>query len=112
MTALRNHLRHALRDAMWPLVGLSLVCYFSYHMVNGEHGLMSWVQLGTRVAEAEALADKVAADRADLSARVALLRPDALDADMLDEQARRQLGFVRPDEIIVLQPRPRSGAVQ
>jgi cell division protein FtsB len=36
---------------------------------------------------------------------VGLLRSDRLDPDMLDELARRDLGFVLPNDLVLLHPR-------
>ena len=36
-----------------------------------------------------------------LEARVALLRPESIDPDMLEEMARQMLGYVRSNEITV-----------
>jgi len=39
-----------------------------------------------------------------LESRTALLRPDNLDRDMLDERARLMLNYSHPDDIIIIQP--------
>ena len=36
-----------------------------------------------------------------LSRRVLLLRPEFLDRDMLDEQARHNLGLAHPDDLVI-----------
>jgi cell division protein FtsB len=41
------------------------------------------------------------ADRATIANKVERLSVDHLDLDLLDEQARRLLGFGRPEEIII-----------
>ena len=28
-----------------PVLGISLMCYFGYHLVEGERGLLSWLRL-------------------------------------------------------------------
>ena len=39
--------------------------------------------------------------RRDLERDVALLRPESLDPDLLDERARAALGFAHPDELTI-----------
>jgi len=39
---------------------------------------------------------------------VALLRPESLDPDMLDERARAILNLAHPDDLIMLKRRPPS----
>ncbi|HUF43773.1 MAG TPA: septum formation initiator family protein [Aestuariivirgaceae bacterium] len=45
--------------------------------------------------------DKVRAERIALDERVALLRPDSIDPDLLEELARTTLGFVRPNDLVI-----------
>jgi len=81
-----------------------MMAYFFYHAVQGEHGLLALREINARAAELQPKAEALADHRRALEARVALLQPDSLDPDMLDEQARRRLGFVHPDEIVILAP--------
>lgn len=84
-------------------IGLMFVLglYFTYASVQGEFGIFERAQI-------EAEAELLEAERARLQADVALLRNKThrlsdsyLDLDLLDEQARNVLGFVRADEIVV-----------
>lgn len=55
-------------------------------------------------AEAEALRserDRIAAELADMENRTRRLSDSYLDLDLLDEQARSVLGYVRADEIVI-----------
>ncbi|MGE0722796.1 MAG: septum formation initiator family protein [Alphaproteobacteria bacterium] len=88
-----------------PVLGVSLIVYFAFHLVHGDRGLVAWRDLTQRIEETEAMAREVAAQRAILERRVALLRPDSLDRDMLDERARSLLNLAHPDDVVV----PRSG---
>ena len=103
MTALVN-IRSRFRQAIAPILGSVLVVYFSYHMVQGNHGLIAYMSLQTKVEQAEARYADVHAERGVLEHRVALMRPDNLDLDMLEERARKVLGFVHPDEIVIMTP--------
>lgn len=97
-----------LRAALPPAFLILLCGYFVYHALHGDHGLLALRELETRAGTLGERAREVAARRAALESRVALLRPDSLDLDMLDEQARRQLGVLHPDEIAIL-PGPALG---
>lgn len=44
------------------------------------------------------------AERQELERRVALLRPESLDPDMIDERARASLNVVQPQELAILRP--------
>jgi cell division protein FtsB len=42
--------------------------------------------------------------REALARQVRLLRPENLNRDMLDEQARRTLGLTHPDDVVIYTP--------
>jgi cell division protein FtsB len=83
----------------------SLVAYFCYHAIEGERGLNAWWRLNQKYQMSETTLDVLKTQRATLDARVALLRPDRLDPDMLEERARSLLNFGRPDERVILLPK-------
>ncbi len=85
-----------------PVLGISLMCYFGYHLVQGERGLLSWLRLTQEVKLAKTRLADLAGEREALDRRVSLLRPEHLDRDMLDERARTTLNLVGPREIVIL----------
>ena len=90
---------------IWLTVfGALVLGYFSYHMIQGNHGVIALLELQSKVATAEAIQSEVSADRRRLVQQVALLRPDNLDPDMLEERARVMLNYVHPDEIVIITP--------
>jgi len=84
--------------------GALVLAYFSFHMIQGNHGVVALLELRTKVAAAEAIRAQTAAERQRLVQQVSLLRPDNLDRDMLEERARIMLNYGRPDEIVILAP--------
>jgi cell division protein FtsB len=94
-------LSHRLRSLLAPAICALAVVYFGYHVIQGEKGLIAYARL---VAEVERVEIGLAARQAEherLAAKVALLGPDHIDPDMLDEQVRRYLGLAHPDEIVI-----------
>lgn len=81
-----------------------LFAYFAYHLVHGDRGYFAWKGLEKKLAAAEEKYDQKLAERLALENRVKLLRPKSLDIDMLDERARVVLGFVKPDEKVIINP--------
>jgi cell division protein FtsB len=96
-----REIRRRARLIIGPILGISLVCYFAYHLVQGDRGLLAWVRLNQQVREAKTTLAAVDAERSTLERRVDLLRPDHLDRDMLDERARSQLNLIGPHEIVI-----------
>lgn len=85
-----------------PVIAISLLGYFIYHIIQGERGLLSWRQLNLKIEQAEARFKETTAEQNTLERRVQLMRPESLDPDMLEEQAREKLNFARKDEIVIL----------
>jgi len=96
-------IRRSARAAFGPVLGFCVVGYFAYHSFEGERGLYSYLRLTEQVRIAREHRDDVRAERVVMERRVALLRADSLDPDMLDEQSRALLNYARPDEIIILE---------
>ena len=78
--------------------------YFGYHLVNGDRGLLAMAQLQREVLIAEQNLAEAETTRKIWERRVAALRNQSLDPDMLDERARVLLNFSRKDDIIILTP--------
>ena len=89
-------------DAVAPAIGFCVVGYFAYHSIQGDRGLVAWMRLNEHIEIARSELDGLRAERAALERRVSLLRPDSLDRDLLDEQARIVLNYARPGEIVIL----------
>jgi cell division protein FtsB len=86
------------------IVCLGLACligYLSWHAINGERSFSQAERLSGRIATLEAERDKVREQRLALDARVALIRPQSIDPDLLEELARVKLGFVRPNDVVL-----------
>ncbi len=104
MRFVRDFLK-GLRDTVVPAVCALALAYFGYHAVTGERGLLSWLQVSQEVDEAEARLASLSGEREEIEGRVALLRPGALDPDMLDERVRLMLNLARPDEVVITRPK-------
>ena len=89
-----------------PVLGVSLMVYFGYHLIQGERGLLAWLRLTQEVKAAKLHLAGLADERDTLEHRVSLLRPEHLDRDMLDERARATLNLAGPHEIVILNDAP------
>jgi cell division protein FtsB len=81
------------------------VGYFAYHAHHGERGLHAKTSYKIRIAQLEAEIRGVKAEKADWERRVALLRADNLDRDLLDERARALLNGAHKNDVIVILPK-------
>lgn len=88
---------------------VGLVLYFAYHAISGERGAFALITLSDDLEKTKAELDLVRAERINLEHRVALMRPDSLDLDLLDEEARKTLGYgLKDEEVYMYQPTPQS----
>lgn len=95
-------LKYALREACLPAVFACVFAYLGYHLVQGNLGLLAWMQLEQRLDTLEREAADLAEKRQTLEHKVTLLRSDGLDPDMLDQQTRAILGYVHPQDVLIL----------
>ena len=65
--------------------------YVGYQSVQGERGLLRWVERSAEVERTRAEVATLADERRKLERRVSQLRSESLDLDLLDQEARRLL---------------------
>lgn len=94
-------IKRRLRAAVAPLFFFALVGYFGWSATQGDHGLVAYAQRQQLLKQAQDDLAQAQADRSSWEHRVAALRTDHLDADMLDERARAMLNLSDPADIIV-----------
>ena len=97
-------IRRQMKALALPFLGVSVLVYFTYHILHGERGLLSWWKLHKRVTNAETTARIVNNQKIRLEKHVKLLNPSSLDPDMLEERARLMLNFGHSDDVIILDP--------
>ena len=100
--AIGHILRRRARHVLVPMLGALLLAYFGYHAIEGDRGLLAYLRLTQEIKKAEISRDLIQADRVQIERRVALLRPDGVDPDMLDERARVMLNLGRRDELTIM----------
>jgi cell division protein FtsB len=87
------------------------IAYFAFHGWNGDHGLQAKRGFEIEMARLYQELDQVRAERAAMEKKVALLRPQSLDPDMLDERARDLLNWAHPNDLVMFKP-AKAGADQ
>jgi len=97
----RDGLRARLGRAIVPVACLCIMAYFAWHAVHGDNGLLRLVEMRDQRAALEQQVASARDVRRDLERDVALLRPESLDPDLLDERARAALGFAHPNELTI-----------
>jgi cell division protein FtsB len=107
----RQRKQSKVRPLLLPLGCLLIMGYFAYHAVEGDYGLFALDKLRDRTASLEAELATARAERRRLESRVALMRPESLDRDMIDERAREALNMADAKDIVIfLDPSDRPAA--
>jgi cell division protein FtsB len=92
-----NSLNNSKKIILNALLSLLLI-YFVFHSIYGNRGVIAYFTLNQRLEKAHSDLESLRAQRIELEHRVKLLRPESLDRDMLDQEARRVLGVASPKE--------------
>jgi cell division protein FtsB len=100
-----------MRRAALPALGVLVIANFLGYAILGDNGVMSWGDYRRLKAERSIQLSQFEAERARLVHRARLLDPRNADPDLAEELVRRELGLVRPDEVIIELDRPRTRPV-
>lgn len=111
MSYMQRDIKRRFTQALAPTLAIALMGYFIYHAIQGDRGLLAWIQLTQQldIAKAELAAIKEA--RQQLEDKVGGLRPESLNRDLLEEQVRQFLGYSHPDEMVVILDESSDGSL-
>jgi len=98
----RARLKAVLTGLALYLLAAGVIGYFGVNAYTGRYGLKAQQELDQEIIELTSELARLKAERAVGEKRVALLRADKLDPDMLEERARFQLNYVHPRDLVLL----------
>ena len=84
-----------------PALAVIVVGTFAGHAIAGPNGILAWGSYHRALQQRQAELAQIEQERAQLKHRSDLLNPRKADPDMADELVRKDLGLVRPDEVII-----------
>jgi cell division protein FtsB len=90
-----------IRRVAMPALAVIVVGTFAGHAVAGPNGILAWGSYHRALHQRQAELKQIEQQRAQLRHRSNLLDPKKADPDMADELVRKDLGLVRPDEVII-----------
>ncbi len=90
-----------IRRAALPALALLIIANFLGYAIAGPNGVLSWGDYRRLKSERAVELSKLEDERVRLAHRAALLDPKNADPDLAEELVRRELGLVRPDEVII-----------
>lgn len=103
----RRRLRTVLTTLGLYVGAALLIGYFGVNAYTGNHGIRARQGLDVQLARLASERDDLRQERQRWERRVALLKPQSIDPDMLDERARALLDYVDPRDLTLMLPRSR-----
>jgi cell division protein FtsB len=88
------------------MLAVLFIGYFGVNAYTGKNGINARQGLDQQIEELATELERARAERVLWERRVALLKSDQIDPDMLDERARQLLNYVDPHDVTVM-VRPR-----
>jgi cell division protein FtsB len=99
---IRRRARRFLIPLMLYGVSAAVAGYFVHHAHSGARGIEAQQKYGAQVAELSKELDVLKTERTDWERRIALLRKDQIDRDLLEERARVMLGRVHRNDLVII----------
>jgi cell division protein FtsB len=101
MMITRQRKQSVLQLVWLPVLAIGFVAYFGYHAFSGDFGIWARERLEAEAERLTAERDRLVGEREALERRVASVRPESLDPDVVDLHARQSLGMMRSDEVVI-----------
>jgi len=99
---IRPRLRAFLTALCLYVVAALFIGYFGVNAYTGKNGIKAREGLDRQIADLAGELERVKAERVRWERRVALLKSDRIDPDMLDERARQLLNYADPRDVTVM----------
>lgn len=98
-------IRRRLRAIVFPLVLLafsgSVASYFVWHAVNGQRGIKAKEDYLAQMEVLQAERASLVKEKTAIERRIAMLRGETIDRELLEEEARRVLGRVHHSDVVI-----------
>nr|WP_319250562.1 septum formation initiator family protein [uncultured Celeribacter sp.] len=93
--------RPSLAVLLYTGIVVTLGGYFTFASVQGEYGLFRRLQIEGELSELQTVSGQLDAELDVMRNKTKRLSDGYLDLDLLDEQARDVLGYLRTDEVVI-----------
>ena len=84
------------------LITFFIFIYLIYFFINGQRGLLKYFYLTKQAEEYNHTLVNLKAENNYYLDRTKRLQPNTVDLDYLDEQARKKLGLIDKNEIVII----------
>jgi cell division protein FtsB len=101
MQAVGRNTLETIKRAALPALAILIIANFLGYAIMGANGILSWGDYRRQKADRLVQLAELNAEKVRLAHRSALLDPAHADPDLVDEMVKKELGVVRPDEVII-----------
>ena len=84
------------------LITFFIFIYLVYFFINGQRGLLKYLYLTKQAQQYDNTLANLQNDNDYYLDRTKRLKPNTVDLDYLDEQARKKLGLIDKNEIVII----------
>jgi cell division protein FtsB len=102
----RNRLRSVLNALALYTIAALVIGYFGVNAYTGNHGLRAKQDLDQQIWQLTSELTVLKSERSIWERRVALLKPESIDPDLLDERARVLLDYADPRDLTLRLKQP------
>ncbi len=89
--------------SLYSLAGVT-AAYFVWHGVNGQRGLKIGEEYEQKLEQLRLERNILRLQRMLWESRLALIKGQTVDADILDEEARKRLGRAHKNDVVIFLP--------
>ena len=100
---IRSRVRAVLLPLLLYSVAGSVSAYFIWTANNGERGLKAKTEYKHEIAALRTQLDDLKAQRQQWAHRVVMMRSEAVDRDLSEEQVRAKLGYVDSRDVVIFE---------
>ncbi|MEZ0212756.1 MAG: septum formation initiator family protein [Xanthobacteraceae bacterium] len=100
----RTRWRSVLQTVTLHLGAALLIGYFAFQGYGGQYGLVAKRSFEQELSSLTAELAALRTEREAIATKVALLSPDRIDPDLLDEEARSLLNLIHRKDLVMLRP--------
>jgi cell division protein FtsB len=97
----RQHKQNPTRRLWMPLATVAFLGYFGFHAFNGSYGIWAKARLENDRSSLALQLSYLKHRRGQLEKSISSVRPESLDAEIVDVEARTALNMMREDEVVI-----------
>ncbi len=84
------------------LITFFIVVYLIYFLINGQRGLLKYFYLKKQKKKYNQILADVRIENENINDKIQRLKTNSIDLDFLDEQIKKNLGFIDKNEIVII----------